>query len=103
MVESFIVRDEILINQSPEKVWKVLTTPEYVAQWDDLPEDYPDEPMTRGSKVVWDHPNGGKTVTTVIKEEEMQELIIDLYSSSWEVKPNIGEVAYKYMLEDQVM
>jgi len=100
MTEELIVRDEILIEANPRKVWEVLTKPKYVAKWDELPENYPSDDMTKGSKVIWEHPSGGQTVTTIIKAEEMKELIISLYSSSWEVKPNEGDVAYLYQLED---
>lgn len=100
MVKKLIVKDEILIEASPDYVWEVLTKPKYVAEWDELPDNYPSENMKLGSKVVWDHPKGGQTITTIIKAEEKKELIIALYSSSWEVKPNLGDVVYHYLLED---
>ncbi|SHF95210.1 SRPBCC family protein [Ornithinibacillus halophilus] len=100
MENHLVVKDEIHINAEPEKVWEVLVTPKYVAQWDELPEDYPSEKMTKGSQVVWENPNGGKTITTIIKAEEKKELIISLYLSNWEVKPNEGDVAYRYFLEE---
>lgn len=99
-LDQLIVKDSIVIDASPEKVWEVLTHPKFVAQWDELPEDYPDEPMTIGSKVIWEHPNGGETVTEIIKVEERKELVIALYSSQWKVMPHVGDVAYRYQLED---
>ncbi|MGJ9384203.1 SRPBCC family protein [Salipaludibacillus sp. CF4.18] len=101
MTKKLIVKEEVLIEATPSKVWEVLINPKYVAQWDELPENYPSENMTKGSKVVWENPNGGQTVTTIIKAEEMKELKIALYLSNWEVKPNEGDVAYLYQLEDQ--
>ncbi|MFC3039196.1 SRPBCC domain-containing protein [Virgibacillus xinjiangensis] len=101
MTEELTVRDEILINAAPSKVWEVLVKPKYVAQWDELPEDYPSDAMTEGSKVVWENPNGGETVTTVIKAEKEKEFIMALYISNWEVKPAEGDVAYRFRLEDQ--
>ncbi|WP_261178572.1 hypothetical protein [Anaerobacillus sp. CMMVII] len=65
-----IVKNEILIEATPEKVWEVLITPKYISQWDELPEDYPLEKMTEGSKVVWDLPNDGQSITTIIKAVE---------------------------------
>ena len=100
MINKLIVKDEVPIEATPSKVWEVLINPKYVAQWDELPENYPSENMSKGSKVVWEHPNGGQTVTTIINAEEMKELNIALYSSSWEVKPNEGDVTYLYQLED---
>lgn len=101
MPEKLIVKDEVVIGATPEKVWEVLVNPKFVAQWDELPEDYPSENMTEGSKVVWEHPNGGETVTTIMKAEEKKELKIALYSSTWEVQPNVGDVAYLYQLEER--
>lgn len=101
MTNQLVVKDEVVINATPSKVWDVLTLPKYVAEWDELPENYPEERMAEGSKVVWELPNGGETITRIIKAEEMKELIIALYSSNWEVQPNEGDVAYIYRLEDQ--
>jgi len=101
MANQLIVKDEIIIDASPDQVWEVLVTPKYVAQWDELPEDYPPDKMGLGSKVVWEHPSGGETTTTIIKAEERKELKIALTSSNWEVQPNEGDVAYVYRLEDQ--
>ncbi len=100
MTNKLVVKDEILIDAAPSKVWEVLTYPKYVAQWDELPEDYPTEQMGVGSKVVWDLPNGGQTITTIIKAEEMEELKIALYVSTWEEKTNEGDVAYTYKLDE---
>ncbi|GIO22792.1 hypothetical protein [Oceanobacillus sp. J11TS1] len=74
MKNQLIVKEEITINASSENVWDVLTLPKYVAQWDELPEDYPEEPMTVGSQVVWDLPNGEQSITTIIKAEKKKNL-----------------------------
>lgn len=100
MTEKLIVNDKIVINAGPERVWEVLIKPKYVAQWDELPDNYPSEDMKVGSEVVWELPNGGKTIMKVIKADKNKELIIALYSSNWEVKPIEGDVAYHYKLED---
>ncbi len=101
MSKHLIVTDEILIEATPAKVWEILTKPEYVAQWDELPEDYPSEVMTEGSQVIWELPDGGKSITTIIKAEEGKELVISLFVSKWEVQPNEGDVAYRYQLEER--
>lgn len=101
MTDKLIVNDEILIEASPARVWEVLIKPKYVAKWDELPENYPTEDMSKGSKVVQEHPNGDQTITTIIQAEESKELIIALYQSSWKKQPNEGDVAYRYRLEDR--
>ncbi|HZH59487.1 MAG TPA: SRPBCC domain-containing protein [Metabacillus sp.] len=99
MTKQLIVKDEVLIEATPSRVWEILTKPKFVAQWDELPEDYPSEDMTKGSQVIWELPNGGKSITTIIKAEEMKELIISLFVSKWEIQLNEGDVAYRYQLE----
>ncbi|GAB2566877.1 SRPBCC domain-containing protein [Gracilibacillus alcaliphilus] len=101
MTKNLTVFADILIDAPPAKVWEVLVTPRYVAQWDELPEDYPQEPMTVGSKVVWELPNGEQSITTVSKADPENELVIDLYGTAWKVTPEAGEVAYQYKLEKQ--
>lgn len=101
MSNKLIVKDEVLIEASPPKIWEVLTLPKYVSQWDELPEDYPDHPMTEGSEVVWNHPNSGRTITKIIKAMEPKELKIALYSSTWEEKVNEGDISYIYKLENR--
>ncbi|WP_226529388.1 SRPBCC family protein [Metabacillus niabensis] len=101
MTKQLTVKDEILIDATPSKVWEILTKPKYVAQWDELPEDYPNDDMTEGSRVVWELPDGGKSITTIIKAEVGKELIISLFVSKWEVQPNEGDVAYRYQLEEK--
>ncbi|MEB2493795.1 SRPBCC domain-containing protein [Peribacillus frigoritolerans] len=101
MTEQLIVRDEILIEANSQKVWEVLTKPKYVAEWDELPENYPNEDMTEGSKVIWELPNGGQSITKIIRAVVKKELKIALHVSNWEVKPNEGDVAYNYQLKEK--
>lgn len=100
MGDHLIVKDEILIEATPAAVWDVLIKPKFVGQWDELPENYPDADMTEGSKVVWELPHGGQSITKIIKAIERKELKIALYVSNWELKPNEGDVAYLYQLEE---
>lgn len=99
MTENLIVRDEILIKATPDKVWEILIKPKYVAQWDELPENYPGEDMTVGSRVVWELPNGGQSITKIIQADEWKRLKIALFGLNWEIKPNEGDVSYLYLLE----
>ncbi|WP_078392723.1 SRPBCC domain-containing protein [Shouchella patagoniensis] len=98
MGKELSVRTEILIHASPAYVWEVLVNPKYVAEWDELPEDYPTERMTVGSKVIWDLPNGEQSITKIIKADKEKELVIALLGTGWEMKPTEGDVAYHYTL-----
>jgi uncharacterized protein YndB with AHSA1/START domain len=99
LTKELTVRTEILIDAPTANVWEILVNPKYVAKWDELPEDYPQERMTAGSKVVWDLPNGEQSITTLIKADEEKELVIALYGTGWEIKPNEGDVAYYFNLQ----
>ena len=101
MIKELTVRDEILINASPSRVWEILVLPKYVAQWDELPENYPPQEMQQGSNVIWELPNGEQSVTTIIKADKPQELIISLNVTTWENTLNEGDVAYRYQLIEQ--
>ncbi|USK34256.1 SRPBCC domain-containing protein [Bacillus sp. F19] len=101
MAKQLMVSDEILIDAAPEKVWEILIDAKYVAQWDELPEDYPLGKMDEGSRVIWELPNGGQSITTIIAAIPKKELKIALYVSNWEEKPKEGDVAYLYQLEEQ--
>jgi hypothetical protein len=57
--------------------------------------------MTEGSKVIWELPNGGQSITKIIRAVVQKELKIALNVSSWEVKPNEGDVAYNYQLKEK--
>ncbi|OLO37962.1 hypothetical protein BTR23_12430 [Alkalihalophilus pseudofirmus] len=100
-MELLIVKDDILIDASPSKVWEILIKPQYVSQWDELPDQYPNEDMTEGSQVVWELPNGGQSITKIIEAIQNEKLKIALYVSNWEEKLNEGEISYLYQLEKQ--
>jgi uncharacterized protein YndB with AHSA1/START domain len=96
-----IVKDEILIHASAKSVWQVLVDPTYVAVWDELPEDYPNEPMGKGSEVIWDLPNGEQSITRLTKVLPEKELMIDLINTIWPTQPKEGEVGYHYTLTEE--
>lgn len=101
MVMELTVRDEIMINASPSRVWEILVLPKYVAQWDELPENYPQQEMQLGSKVVWELPNNQKNITTIIEANKPHSLVISLHVTTWENTPRVGDVVYRYQLVDQ--
>lgn len=101
MADSLFVDEEILIDAPPETIWRVLTESKYVAQWDELPEGYPEGAMSMGSKVVWELPDGGQSITTIINAEPQKELKISLFVSKWEEKIKEGDIAYLFQLEER--
>lgn len=101
MVNSLIVNEEILIDADPETIWRVLTETKYVAQWDELPEGYPEGAMRKGSKVIWELPDGEQSITTIINAEPQRELKISLFVTKWEEKVKEGDIAYLFQLEER--
>ncbi|MFD2630395.1 SRPBCC family protein [Oceanobacillus kapialis] len=97
---SLQVRDTVTIDSPAAKVWEVLVNPVYVKRWDELPEDYPQDRMKLGDKVVWDLPNGQQSITKLIKTEPNKELVIALMVTTWEHQPEEGDVSYRYIFEE---
>lgn len=100
-MSNLIVKETIVIESSAQAVWQVLTDPKYVAQWDELPEDYPSEQMIKGSEVVWDLPNGEQSITRLTTAIPEKELMIDLMNTVWPEQPKEGEVGYHYTLSSE--
>lgn len=102
MSNELIVRNNVLVQAPPSRVWEVLVTPHYIRQWDELPEGFNDAvPLQPGTEMVWVHPNGQRTTLTVIGLKPEKELILSLDNSNWTVKPRPVEVAYTYILSEQ--
>ncbi|TWE03243.1 hypothetical protein FB545_0297 [Peribacillus frigoritolerans] len=51
--------------------------------------------------MIWELPNGGQSITKIIRAVVQKELKIALNVSNWEVKPNEGDVAYNYQLKEK--
>ncbi|UJL46756.1 SRPBCC domain-containing protein [Virgibacillus sp. NKC19-16] len=93
---TLIVTDEIIIHAPLSKVWDVLIKSKYIREWDDLPDDFPEEVLDVGSEIIWDFPDGSFSKNTVVKAEEGKEMQIALYVSNWEVTPKLGEIIYSF-------
>ena len=92
--KQLIIRNSILIDAPPHKVWKVLTQPEFIRQWDDLPPDHRDEPLAMLSRLEWP----GSSSLTVTEFEPNQLLRLSLYSHNWELPPANYDIGYAYRL-----
>ncbi|MEZ4619137.1 MAG: SRPBCC domain-containing protein [Caldilineaceae bacterium] len=94
---TLLVEAQIQISASPSRVWQVLTTPRYIRQWDDLPEDFGEEPLTLGSTIAWK----GHATLTITEFEPAQRLRMTLYGASWEQMPSAYDIAYTFTLAAQ--
>ncbi|ALM50434.1 hypothetical protein AMR72_17005 [Flavobacterium psychrophilum] len=53
MSKSLIVKNNIRIDAPVTRVWEVLTKPEYIRQWDALPEDFGDYEIHPATVIEW--------------------------------------------------
>lgn len=95
--EKLIVKDQIEIKAPKEKVWDVLTNPDFIRQWDDLPENYPGGHLKLGSTMEWE----GYSRLTVIEFDKPNKLRMNLYLPKVELKPTQYDVNYIYLLTDK--
>lgn len=94
MADTFIVMDQIQIQASVEKVWEVLTNPEYIRQWDDLPENYNGGNLQLNSVIDWE----GHSILTVTQLEKNRFLKINMVLPKVPLDPSQYDVSYKYTL-----
>ncbi|MBX2916896.1 MAG: SRPBCC domain-containing protein [Cyclobacteriaceae bacterium] len=92
--EKLIVRDQIEINASKEKVWEVLTNPVFIKQWDDIPESYAGGNLKIGSVIEWE----GHSKLTVTQFDKSNSLTLKMYLPKVNLAPTEYDVKYHYTL-----
>lgn len=95
--DQLFVRHEIEINTDRKKVWEVLTSPEFIAQWDDLPESYKGGNLESGSVLEWE----GYSKLTVVEYEPLTKLSLRMYLPKVELDPAAYNVCYTYQLSGE--
>ncbi|MDF3820939.1 SRPBCC domain-containing protein [Leptospira sp. 96542] len=88
------VVDQILINTPIERVWEILTNPEFIKEWDDIPENYSGGPLKLNGVIEWE----GHAKMVVTEYEELKTLKLNLYLPKVELDPSNYDVNYKYTL-----
>jgi uncharacterized protein YndB with AHSA1/START domain len=98
---SLTAENSVEIKAPAAKVWEVLVKPDFIQQWDEVPEGYGDDPLNMGSEMAWES-EGGKIVKLVVIDYEPLELLqLSLFNSSWTVQPAPGEITYTYTLNEK--
>jgi uncharacterized protein YndB with AHSA1/START domain len=98
---SLTAENSIEIKAPAAKVWEVLVKPDFIRQWDEVPEGYGEAPLNMGSEMAWES-EGGKIVKLVVIEYEPLELLqLSLFNTSWAVQPAAGEITYTYTLAEK--
>ncbi|MHA3788876.1 SRPBCC domain-containing protein [Flavobacterium hauense] len=93
MSTSLIVKNNIRINAPVTRVWEVLTKPEYIRKWDELPEDFGDYEIHPATIIEWP----GYSRLRVIELELNKKLKYSLYVPAWNDE-SITSVGYTYTL-----
>lgn len=94
--ETLIVKDKIEINASKEKVWDVLTNPDFIKQWDDIPENYSGGHLQLNSVIEWE----GYSKMTVTEFDKPNKLKMNLYLPKVDLEPTKYDTNYVYFLRE---
>ena len=92
--KNLIVKDQIQINASKDKVWEVVTNPEFIKQWDDIPENYSGGPLKLNSILECE----GHSKLTVTEFEKNHTLKMKLYLPKVDLDISKYDVNYSYVL-----
>ena len=92
-----IVKDQIEIDAPIATVWKVLTRTEYYRQWDELPEDFSAEVLSKDDIIEWE----GYSKMTVTECKENDVLKLDLYLPRVDMDPSEYDVSYAFYLSEK--
>ena len=98
MKNTFVAERRIEINANPERVWKVLTDPDYISQWDDVPPGFTGQ-LGLNSQMVWEFEDGHKTILTITAIEPNVYLKMNLFVTRWPRPAETYDIAYIYKLE----
>lgn len=93
MSNTLIVKNSIRIDAPPSRVWEVLTKPEYIRQWDDLPEDFGDYEISPATIIEWP----GHAKLNVIEFELNRHLKYSLEVPGWS-QEHINNIGYTYSI-----
>jgi len=93
MSKSLIVKNNIRIDAPVSRVWDVLTKPEYIRQWDSLPEDFGDYEIHPATIIEWP----GYSKMSVVEFDLNKTLRYSLFVPAWKDE-NVTNVGYTYSL-----
>lgn len=93
MEKELIVKNNIRIDAPVTRVWEVLTKPEYIRLWDNLPEDFGDYEIHPAT--IIEYPGAAKL--SVIEFELNKRLRYALFVPTWE-QEDVNNIGYTYTL-----
>lgn len=93
MSKSLVVKNNIRIDAPVSRVWDVLTKPEYIRQWDKLPEDFGDYEIHPATVIEFP----GYSKMSVVEFELNKTLRYSLYVPAWN-EESVTNIGYTYSL-----
>lgn len=92
--QQLIAKDQVQISSPVSEVWDVLVRPEYIRQWDDVPEGFEAASLTTGSVLEW--PGSARLTVTVCNPHSRLRLAYQ--NPKWDSK--VDGIAYDYELQE---
>lgn len=86
---------KVNIAAAAHVIWDVLTKPEYIRQWDEVPDSYTGGDLNLGSVFEWKG-EGGSTTLAVSVFDPPKSLAMRLYNTSWELEESEYSIAYRF-------
>ena len=97
-----IVKKTTEINASPAKVWEILVKPEYIRQWDEVPETFTEQTLRMGSELIWEHGNAQKDYTKLtVTGFKPQKLLRHRWYSSPQPTSETADINYTFTLPER--
>jgi uncharacterized protein YndB with AHSA1/START domain len=94
-MKSLIVKQSIKIDAPPTRVWEILTKPEYIRQWDSLPENFGDYEISPATVIEWP-----QSRLSVVEFRVNEYLRYQLYVPTWEEEVNNIGYTYSISVDD---
>jgi uncharacterized protein YndB with AHSA1/START domain len=92
--QQLIAIDQVQISSPVSRVWDVIVRPEYIRQWDDVPESFEAASLTIGSVLEW--PGSARLSVTVFNPHSRLRLAYQ--NPKWDSK--VDGIAYDYELQE---
>ena len=93
MSKSLIVKHSIKIDAAPSRIWEILTKPEYIRQWDRLPEDFGDYEIHPATIIEWPE----QKMVNVVEFDLNKSLKYTLSIPEWQ-EQGVLHIGYNYNL-----
>ena len=93
MDKALIVKQNIRIEAPVNRVWDVLTKPEYIRQWDRLPEDFGDYDIHPATIIEFP----GHATMKVVEFDMNKTLRYSMFVPAWE-QESVTNIGYTYSL-----